>query len=79
MKKLLTLITSFIILSSVAYAGSCPMLIKQVDAKISSSKLSSAVLKEVKTLRDNGEKAHKSGKHAESEKLLNEALKKLGA
>ncbi len=67
------------LISSTSFAGSCPAILKQVDAKISSSKLSPAVLKEVKTLRDNGEKAHKSGKHAESEKLLNEALKKLGA
>jgi hypothetical protein len=32
----------------------------------------------VKTLRDQGEKAHKTGKHADSEKILQEALKKLG-
>jgi hypothetical protein len=79
MKKIITLVFSLMLISSTSFAGSCPAILKQVDAKISSSKLSPAILKEVKTLRDNGEKAHKSGKHAESEKLLNEALKKLGA
>jgi len=51
---------------------------EQVDAKIASSKLSPEALKEVKTLRDNGETAHKTGKHEDSVKMLEEALKKLG-
>ena len=78
MKKLVVLILSYILLSTSAFAGSCPLLLKQVDEKITNSKLAPEALKEVKTLRDQGEKAHKTGKHADSVKILEEALKKLG-
>jgi len=78
MKKLVVLILSYILLSTAAFAGSCPLLLKQVDEKITKSKLASEAMKEVKTLRDQGEAAHKSGKHSDSVKILEEALKKLG-
>ena len=78
MKKLVVLILSYILLSSDAFAGSCPALLKQVDEKITNSTLTPEALKEVKTLRDQGETAHKTGKHADSVKILEEALKKLG-
>ena len=78
MKKLVVLILSYILLSSAAFAGSCPALLKQVDEKITKSKLAPEAMKAVKTLRDQGEAAHKSGKHADSVKILEEALKKLG-
>ena len=63
MKKL-ALILSFILFTSSAFAGSCPMMAKGVDAKIA----------EAQKLRDAGMKAHDSGDHAKSEKFLNEAL-----
>ena len=63
MKKLV-LILSFVIFSSSAIAGSCPMMAKSVDAKIA----------EAKKLRDAGIKAHDSGDHAKSEELLGKAL-----
>ena len=63
MKKLF-LILSFIIFSNSAFAGSCPMMAKSVDAKIA----------EVKKLRDAGMKAHENGDHAKSEELLDKAL-----
>ncbi len=78
MKKTLIVFFSFLLISSTSYAGSCPVLLKQVDAKISESKLSADKFKAIKTLRDSGEKAHNDGKHSESEKLLNQALKDLG-
>ena len=78
MKKLVVLILSYILFSSTAFAGSCPALLKQVDEKITNSTLAPEALKEVKTLRDQGETAHKTGKHADSVKILEEALKKLG-
>ena len=63
MKKFLTL--AFIVLfSSSAFAGSCPMMAKNIDAKIA----------EAQELRDAGMNAHKSGDHAKSEELLNKAL-----
>ena len=63
MKKLIfTIILSM--LASSAFAGSCPMMTKNIDAKI----------EEAQKLRDAGMKAHESGDHAKSEELLNQAL-----
>ena len=65
--------------TSLAFANSCPMQMKEIDAKISSSpKLSAADMSKVKTLRADGEAFHKAGKHAESEKALGDAKKLLG-
>ena len=63
MKKIV-LILSFILFTSSAFAGSCPMMAKSVDAKIA----------EAQKLRDAGLKAHDSGDHAKSEDLLSKAL-----
>ena len=63
MKKL-AIILSFVIFTSSALAGSCPMMAKGVDAKIA----------EAQKLRDAGMKAHEMGDHAKSEELLGKAL-----
>ena len=63
MKKL-ALTLSFVLFVSSAFAGSCPMMAKGVDAKIA----------EAQKLRDAGMKAHDNGDHAKSEELLNKAL-----
>ena len=63
MKKL-ALILSFVLFTSSAFAGSCPMMAKGIDAKIA----------EAQKLRDAGMKAHNSGDHAKSEELLGKAL-----
>ena len=63
MKKIM-IIFYLILFTNSAYAGSCPMIAKEVDDKI----------KKVMELRDQGMDAHKVGDHAKSEKLLNEAL-----
>ena len=63
MKNLI--LTLFILLfTSSAFAGSCPMMAKSVDAKIA----------EAQKLKDAGMKAHNSGDHAKSEELLSKAL-----
>ena len=54
----------FVLFTSSAFAGSCPMMAKNIDAKI----------EEAQKLRDAGMKAHESGDHAKSEELLNQAL-----
>ena len=54
----------FVMFISSAFAGSCPMIAKNIDAKI----------EEAQKLRDAGMKAHESGNHAKSEELLNKAL-----
>ena len=64
MKKII-LSMVFVIFTSSAFAGSCPMMTKNIDAKI----------EEAQKLRDAGMKAHESGDHAKSEELLNQALK----
>ncbi len=58
------IILSLLFLTNSAFAGSCPMMAKNIDSKI----------EEAQKLRDAGIKAHEDGKHAESEKLLNQAL-----
>ena len=63
MKKFL-MIASLVLFTGTAYAGSCPMMAKNIDAKIA----------EAQELRDAGMNAHKSGDHAKSEELLNKAL-----
>ena len=63
MKKL-ALILSLVMFASSAFAGSCPMMAKQIDEKIA----------EAQKLRDEGMKAHDSGNHGKSEELLNSAL-----
>ena len=62
MKQILILIT-LVLFTSSAYAGSCPMMAKSLGNKI----------EEAQKMRDDGMKAHESGNHAESEKLLNKA------
>ena len=63
MKKMMLTFCLVLFVSS-AYAGSCPMLAKNVEEK----------LKKAQELKDQGMDAHKNGDHAKSEKLLNEAL-----
>ena len=63
MKKII--ITLCIVLfTSSAFAGSCPMMAKNIDDKI----------KKAQELRDQGMDAHKAGDHAKSEELLGKAL-----
>ena len=63
MKKLL-IISMLVLFTGSAYAGSCPMMAKNLDSKI----------EEAQKMRDAGVKAHEAGDHAGSEKLLNKAL-----
>ena len=63
MKKIIILLCLMLFTSS-AFAGSCPMMAKNIDDKI----------KKAQELRDLGIDAHNSGDHAKSEELLNKAL-----
>jgi hypothetical protein len=64
MKKFL-IISMLILFTGSAYAGSCPMIAKNLDSKI----------EEAQKMRDAGMKAHKAGDHLKSEELLNKATK----
>ena len=63
MKKIVITLC-LVLFASSAFAGSCPMMAKNIDEKI----------KKAQELRDQGMEAHSSGDHAKSEELLNEAL-----
>ena len=63
MKNILILLT-LVLFTSSAYAGSCPMIAKNLDSKI----------EEAQKMRDAGMKAHESGNHKKSEELLNKAM-----
>ncbi len=63
MKKMIITLC-LVLFTSSAYAGSCPMMAKNIDDKI----------KKAQELRDQGMDAHKAGNHAKSEELLGKAL-----
>ena len=62
MKKFL-IVSIFVLFTGSAFAGSCPMLAKNLDSKI----------EEAQKMREAGMKAHDDGDHAKSEELLNKA------
>jgi|TARA_Y100000385_G_scaffold241931_1_gene258631 hypothetical protein len=63
MKNLIITLT-LVLFSTSVFAGSCPMMAKQVGDKIA----------QAQQLHDDAMAAHDSGDHAKSEELLNEAL-----
>ena len=58
------ILSILVLFTSSAFAGSCPMLAKNLDSKI----------EQVQKMRDSGMKAHEAGDHAKSEELLNKAM-----
>ena len=64
MKNFLIL-SMLVLFTGSAYAGSCPMIAKNLDSKI----------EEAQKMRDAGMKAHEAGDHAKSEELLDKAMK----
>ena len=60
------LIITFVLVlfSTSVFAGSCPMMAKQVDDKI----------EQAQQLRDDAMAAHENGDHSKSEDLFNEAI-----
>ncbi len=68
------------VLAGPALAGSCPVLMKEIDAALAKgTSLSAAQLAEVTALRAKGEAEHnKGGSHAAAVATLNEAKGILG-
>lgn len=65
--------------SSLALANNCPNEMKAIDAKLNSaSGISAENMAKIKSLRADGERLHKEGKHDESMKALQDAKKLLG-
>ncbi len=76
-----TLATAVVLafVSTPALAGHCPKDVKAIDAALGmKSSLSSAQMSEVKKLRDEGNAAHKSGKHGAALEALHKAMGTLG-
>ena len=63
MKKIIITLC-LVLFAGTAYAGSCPMMAKNIDNKI----------KKAQELRDQGMNAHEAGDHKKSEELLINAL-----
>ncbi len=76
MKKLIAI--ALLSAAPLVLAHNCPNEMKAIDAALTSTKLAGTDLDKVKSLRAEGEKAHKEGKHADSMKALGEAKKMLG-
>lgn len=74
----ITIASLFALSTGVAFANSCPKEMKAIDAALPKAKLSSQQMSEVKKLRAEGEKLHKSGKHSDSMAALGKAKKILG-
>jgi Skp family chaperone for outer membrane proteins len=66
------------LVSSTAFAFSCPKHMKAIDAALPTAKLSDAQMADVKKYRADGENLHKEGKHSESLEALGKAEKILG-
>ena len=65
--------------ASSAFAHNCPNEMKAIDAKLATKPtLAAADLSKVESLRADGDKFHKEGKHTESMKALGDAKKILG-
>jgi hypothetical protein len=78
MKKLLTALALTALMTGTAFASSCPMHVKKIDAALASSTASEEVKAQAKALRDEGEALHASGNHADSMAKLAEAEALLG-
>ena len=77
MKKLMAVLSlgAVVAFTGVAVAGQCPLLVKQLpDAKVADAGKAA----QVKTLTDECEKLHASGKHADSVTKCDEAAKVAG-
>jgi hypothetical protein len=65
--------------SAPALAGTCPKIMKKVDAALAASpQLTSEQMTEVTKLRAEGEVQHKAGSHSDSVASLNKAMAILG-
>jgi hypothetical protein len=76
--KQLILGSALMVMAAAAWAHGCPGEMRAIDAKLPTANLPAADMSKVKALREEGEKLHKEGKHAESMKALAEAKKLLG-
>lgn len=72
------LIIAALLVSGPAFAGTCPLMVNEIDEALASSTASAEVLEEAEALRDEGEALHASGDHEGSVAALTEAKTLLG-
>ncbi len=79
MKRILVAAGVIVVMTSPAFAKHCPKDVAIIDqAMPKATGLNKMQMMEVMALRDKGDALHKSGKHAESIKVLHEAVEILG-
>ncbi len=79
MKSILVAAAVVVAMTSSAFAKHCPKDVMIIDQSLPKAMgLNKMQMTEVKALRDKGAALHKSGKHAESIKVLHAAGKILG-
>jgi hypothetical protein len=79
MKKLIAAFAFSMLMAGTAFAHSCPTHMKAIDEALAKNpQLTAEQLAEVKEYREEGEKLHKEGLHAESVEALAKAEKILG-
>ena len=78
MKKLLTALALTLLMTGSAFANSCPMHVKKIDAALTTATVGDDVKAQAKALRDEGEALHAARNHAESMAKLAEAEALLG-
>lgn len=71
----ITLFLAAAVISTPLFAMHCPADMARIDAQLEGSPPSDpAVLEQVRSLREEGEKLHEAGKHAESVEVLGKAM-----
>ncbi len=79
MKRILTAAVLSLFVSGPAFAGTCPLMVKNIDAALAAMPgLSAEQTAEVTSLRDEGDAQHKAGQHKESVETLQKAKDILG-
>ncbi len=79
MKRILTAAVLSLFVSGPAFAGTCPLMVKNIDAALAAMPdLSAEQIAEVTSLRDEGDAQHKAGQHTESVETLQKAKDILG-
>jgi hypothetical protein len=64
-------------ISTVSFAGHCPVDAKAIDEGLAKASLSDEIKAEITSLRDKGMSEHKAGNHSTAEKSLAEAMRML--
>lgn len=76
--SLAVLTAGLIALASPVFAGSCPIMIQEVEAALASMELPEDTRAQVEALLEEGRELHDQGDHDKSVEVLNQAEELLG-